>query len=49
MNLPSTRFNMRANSTQREPELQKQWLERRTYEQLRDANPGVCLCRHHES
>lgn len=41
MNLPVTRFNMRANSVQREPELQRQWAEQRTYEQLRDANPGV--------
>lgn len=43
MNLPVTKFNMRANSVQREPELQRQWAEQRTYEQLRDANPGVSV------
>ena len=41
VNLPVTKFNMRANSVQREPELQRQWAEQRTYEQLRDGNPGV--------
>ncbi len=41
VNLPVTRFNMRANSVQREPELQARWAEQRTYEQLRDGNPGV--------
>ena len=43
MNLPVTKFNMRANSVQREPELQRQWAQQRTYEQLRDGNPGVSL------
>ena len=32
---------MRANSVQREPELQRQWAAQRTYETLRDDNPGV--------
>lgn len=32
---------MRANSVQREPELQRQWAEQQTYEQLRDGNAGV--------
>lgn len=41
VNLPVTKFNMRANSVQREPELQRQWAEQRTYERLRDGNPGV--------
>jgi hypothetical protein len=43
VNLPVTKFNMRANSVQREPELQRQWAEQRTYEQLRDGNSGVSL------
>jgi hypothetical protein len=41
VNLPVTKFNMRANSVQREPELQRQWAAQRTYEQLRDGNSGV--------
>lgn len=41
VNLPVTKFNMRANSVQREPELQRQWAEQGTYEQLRDNNTGV--------
>jgi hypothetical protein len=41
VNLPCTTFNMRANSVQREPELQAFWEEQRTYETLRDCNPGV--------
>lgn len=44
MNLPETKFNMRANSVQREPELQRQWASQRTYETLRDTNPGVRAC-----
>lgn len=41
VNLPDTKFNMRANSVKREPELQRQWAAQRTYETLRDANKGV--------
>jgi hypothetical protein len=43
VNLPLTKFNMRANSTQREPELQKFWEKNKIYEQLLKENPGVCL------
>jgi hypothetical protein len=43
VNLPVTKFNMRANSVQREPELQRQWAQQRTYEQLRDGNAGVSV------
>ncbi len=41
VNLPITKFNMRANSTQREPELQKFWEKNNIYEQLLKSNPGV--------
>lgn len=42
VNLPQTSFNMRANSKQREPELQRFWEEQDIYEQLLQTNPGVC-------
>lgn len=41
VNLPITKFNMRANSAQREPQLQKFWEKNNTYEQLIRTNPGV--------
>ena len=41
VNLPQTSFNMRANSKQREPELQRFWEEQNIYEQLLQTNPGV--------
>lgn len=34
VNLPQTKFNMRANAVQREPELQQFWAENQIYEQL---------------
>ena len=40
VNLPQTKFDMRANAAKREPELQKFWAERQIYEQLSDQNPG---------
>ena len=42
VNLPQTKFNMRANSKQREPELQRFWEEQNIYEQLLQTNSGVC-------
>ena len=38
--LPQTQFDMRANATKREPELQKFWAERQIYEKLSQNNPG---------
>jgi isoleucyl-tRNA synthetase len=39
VNLPKTGFDMRANATKREPELQKFWEEQQIYQQLQN-NPG---------
>lgn len=41
VNLPATKFDMRANSVVREPQLQQFWQESKIYEQLSRANPGV--------
>lgn len=41
VNLPKTSFDMRANSTVREPQLQAFWQEHRVYETLSRENPGV--------
>lgn len=46
MNLPVTKFNMRANSTQREPEIQRRWQEARVYEELVESNPGPIFTLH---
>lgn len=40
VNLPQTKFNMRANSEQREPELQKWWQQSQIYEKLCQENKG---------
>jgi len=40
VNLPQTNFNMRANSVQREPELQAFWEEQQIYQRLAKDNPG---------
>ena len=40
LNLPATRFEMKANLSQREPELQARWLEANLYEQVRQARAG---------
>ena len=40
VNLPQTKFNMRANSKQREPELQKWWQKSQIYERLSQENKG---------
>lgn len=38
--LPQTAFDMRANSTRREPEIQRFWAEHQIYEKLAQSNPG---------
>jgi isoleucyl-tRNA synthetase len=40
LNLPVTRFEMKANLSQREPELQARWLEANLYAQIRQARAG---------
>jgi hypothetical protein len=39
--LPVTPFSLRANSVEREPEIQRFWSEGRVYEGLSQNNPGV--------
>ena len=34
VNLPQTKFNMRANSVQREPQIQKLWEQNKVYTSL---------------
>ena len=38
--LPQTTFEMRANASKREPEIQKFWTENAIYETLAESNPG---------
>ena len=40
LNLPSTKFPMKANLAKREPEQLKLWNENRLYEQIRDGSKG---------
>jgi isoleucyl-tRNA synthetase len=46
VNLPQTRFDMRANAVKREPELQKFWAEHQIYEKLSQTNPGAPFTLH---
>ena len=46
VNLPQTKFDMRANAIKREPELQKFWEEQRIYERLSQNNPGEIFVLH---
>ncbi|MGB7444519.1 MAG: isoleucine--tRNA ligase [Coleofasciculaceae cyanobacterium] len=46
VNLPKTKFDMRANATKREPELHKFWQEHQIYEQLSQNNPGEIFVLH---
>jgi isoleucyl-tRNA synthetase len=46
VNLPKTRFEMRANSVKREPELQAFWGERQIYDRLSQDNPGEIFVLH---
>ena len=46
VNLPKTKFDMRANAVKREPELQKFWEDHKIYEQLSQNNPGEIFVLH---
>jgi isoleucyl-tRNA synthetase len=46
VNLPQTKFDMRANAVKREPELQKFWAEQEIYEKLSQNNPGDLFILH---
>jgi isoleucyl-tRNA synthetase len=46
VNLPQTKFDMRANASKREPELQKFWAEQQIFEQLSQSNPGEVFVLH---
>lgn len=46
VNLPKTNFDMRANATKREPELQQFWAEQQIYENLSQENPGDVFVLH---
>ena len=44
--LPQTSFDMRANATKREPEIQAFWAENHIYETLSTRNPGEVFVLH---
>lgn len=44
VDLPKTKFGMRANSAVREPEIQKIWDENQVYKKVVDKNDGVSFC-----
>lgn len=46
VNLPRTNFDMRANATKREPELQQFWAEYQIYDRLSQNNPGELFILH---
>ncbi|MEG4207470.1 isoleucine--tRNA ligase [Microcoleus sp. Pol7_A1] len=46
VNLPKTKFDMRANATKREPELQQFWTDREIYDRLSENNPGDLFVLH---
>ena len=46
VNLPQTKFDMRASAVKREPELQKFWAEQQIYEHLSQENPGELFILH---
>ena len=46
VNLPQTKFDMRANATKREPEIQKFWVENQIYQRLSTENPGELFILH---
>ncbi len=41
LNLPKTRFAMKANLVQREPQMRKRWAERGIYAKIREARAGA--------
>ncbi len=46
VNLPQTKFSMRANAVKREPELQQFWADNQIYEKLSQENPGDIFILH---
>ncbi|NET58889.1 MAG: isoleucine--tRNA ligase [Symploca sp. SIO2E6] len=46
VNLPKTKFDMRANAIKREPELQEYWAEQEIYDRLSQNNPGEIFVLH---
>lgn len=40
VNLPDTKFDMRANAVIKEPAMQQYWKDNRIYEKLAEENPG---------
>ncbi len=46
VNLPQTKFDMRANATKREPEIQQFWAEKSIYENLSQHNSGEIFVLH---
>jgi isoleucyl-tRNA synthetase len=46
VNLPKTKFDMRANASKREPEIQKFWAENKVYDRLSQNNPGELFILH---
>ena len=46
VNLPQTKFDMRANAQKREPELQAFWAQEQIFEQLSQSNPGEIFVLH---
>jgi isoleucyl-tRNA synthetase len=46
VNLPKTKFDMRANASKREPEIQKFWEENQIYDRLSENNPGELFILH---
>jgi isoleucyl-tRNA synthetase len=46
VNLPKTNFDMRANASKREPQIQKFWEENKIYDRLSENNPGELFILH---
>ncbi|MDJ0798410.1 MAG: isoleucine--tRNA ligase [Calothrix sp. MO_167.B12] len=46
VNLPKTKFDMRANAIKREPEIQKFWEDNKIYDRLSQENPGELFILH---
>ncbi|WP_373534530.1 isoleucine--tRNA ligase [Microcoleus sp.] len=46
VNLPKTKFDMRANAARREPELQQFWADQEIYDRLSHNNPGDLFILH---
>ncbi|MGE5659699.1 MAG: isoleucine--tRNA ligase [Actinomycetota bacterium] len=46
VNLPKTKFDMRANAVKREPELQQFWADQQIYDRLSQNNPGDLFILH---